>query len=62
MIRWPESRCRSIRLSGSHDIYARYTDDGAAPEHDVDALVERAADAVESLAREGLEATQQRFN
>ena len=32
------------------------------PEIDVDALVSRAADAVESMAREGLEATQQRFN
>ena len=32
------------------------------PETDVDALVSRAADAVETLAREGIEATQQRFN
>lgn len=32
------------------------------PETDVDALVTRAADAVELLAREGLDATQQRFN
>jgi peptidyl-tRNA hydrolase len=32
------------------------------PEVDVDALVTRAADAVESIAREGLEPTQQRFN
>lgn len=32
------------------------------PETDVDALVARSADAVESLVREGLEATQQRFN
>ena len=32
------------------------------PEADADALVARAADAVESLAREGLESTQQRFN
>jgi PTH1 family peptidyl-tRNA hydrolase len=32
------------------------------PEVDVDALVARAADAVESIAREGLEGTQQRFN
>jgi peptidyl-tRNA hydrolase, PTH1 family len=32
------------------------------PEVDVDALVARGADAVESLAREGLEPTQQRFN
>ncbi len=32
------------------------------PETDVEALVSRAADAVESLAVDGLEATQQRFN
>jgi peptidyl-tRNA hydrolase, PTH1 family len=32
------------------------------PTVDVDALVARAADAVESLAREGLDVTQQRFN
>jgi peptidyl-tRNA hydrolase, PTH1 family len=32
------------------------------PEVDVDALVARAADAVEALAAEGLEATQRRFN
>jgi hypothetical protein len=29
---------------------------------DVEALVARAADAVETLAREGLEAAQQRYN
>jgi PTH1 family peptidyl-tRNA hydrolase len=32
------------------------------PEEDVEALVTRSADAVESIARNGLEATQQRFN
>jgi PTH1 family peptidyl-tRNA hydrolase len=32
------------------------------PEIDVDGLVRRAADAVETLLREGLEAAQQRFN
>ena len=32
------------------------------PDVDVDALVARAADAVETLAREGLETAQQRFN
>jgi peptidyl-tRNA hydrolase, PTH1 family len=32
------------------------------PETDVEALVSRGADAVESLASDGLEATQQRFN
>jgi PTH1 family peptidyl-tRNA hydrolase len=33
-----------------------------APETEVDALVARAADAVETLVREGVEATQQRYN
>jgi PTH1 family peptidyl-tRNA hydrolase len=33
-----------------------------APEEDVDALVTRAADAVEAIVREGLEAAQARFN
>src|SRR6266545_636177 len=33
-----------------------------APEADVDALVARAADAVETIVREGLEAAQQRYN
>ena len=33
-----------------------------APEEDVDALVSRAADAVETIANEGLEAAQARFN
>jgi len=33
-----------------------------APEDDAEALVRRAADAVEALARDGLEPTQQRFN
>jgi hypothetical protein len=32
------------------------------PEIDVDALVGRAADAVETVVREGLEPAQQRFN
>jgi peptidyl-tRNA hydrolase, PTH1 family len=32
------------------------------PEEDADALVERSADAVETLVREGLETAQQRFN
>jgi peptidyl-tRNA hydrolase, PTH1 family len=32
------------------------------PETDVEALVSRAADAVEALAEEGIEASQQRFN
>jgi peptidyl-tRNA hydrolase, PTH1 family len=33
-----------------------------APEEDAEALVARAADAVETLVRDGLEAAQQRFN
>jgi len=33
-----------------------------APEDDVDALISRAADAVETVAREGLETAQARFN
>ncbi|MDQ2982661.1 MAG: aminoacyl-tRNA hydrolase [Actinomycetota bacterium] len=33
-----------------------------APEDDVEALVSRAADAIETLARDGIEAAQQRFN
>jgi PTH1 family peptidyl-tRNA hydrolase len=32
------------------------------PEDDVDALVARSADAVETIVRDGLEAAQQRFN
>jgi PTH1 family peptidyl-tRNA hydrolase len=32
------------------------------PEEDIEALVPRAADAVETIARDGLEAAQQRFN
>jgi PTH1 family peptidyl-tRNA hydrolase len=35
---------------------------GFAPEDDVEALVSRAADAVETVAREGLEAAQAHFN
>jgi hypothetical protein len=33
-----------------------------APEDDGDALVRRAADAVETLARDGLDEAQRRFN
>jgi PTH1 family peptidyl-tRNA hydrolase len=33
-----------------------------APEEDEEAIVSRSSDAVESLVREGLEATQRRFN
>ena len=33
-----------------------------APEDDVEAILERASDAVETLVREGLEETQRRFN
>ena len=41
---------------------ADYVLSAFAPEDDVDAIVGRAADAVELLAREGLEETQRRFN
>jgi hypothetical protein len=33
-----------------------------APEEDIDALIARSADAVETLARDGLEQTQSRYN
>jgi PTH1 family peptidyl-tRNA hydrolase len=33
-----------------------------APETDVDGLVARSADAAEAIVRDGLDATQQRFN
>ena len=41
---------------------ADYVLSAFGPEADVDALVARAADAVETIAREGLEVAQQRFN
>jgi PTH1 family peptidyl-tRNA hydrolase len=41
---------------------ADYVLSAFAPEDDVDAIVGRAADAVETLVREGLEETQRRFN
>jgi peptidyl-tRNA hydrolase, PTH1 family len=41
---------------------ADYVLAGFGPEEDVEALVGRAADAVETIARDGLEAAQQRFN
>jgi peptidyl-tRNA hydrolase len=41
---------------------ADYVLSAFAPEDDADALVERASDAVEALAGEGLEETQRRFN
>jgi PTH1 family peptidyl-tRNA hydrolase len=41
---------------------ADYVLSGFAPEDDVAAIVSRAADAVETLASEGLEETQRRFN
>ena len=41
---------------------ADYVLSAFAPEDDVDAIVAGAADAVESLVSEGLDATQQRFN
>jgi PTH1 family peptidyl-tRNA hydrolase len=41
---------------------ANYVLSAFEPEEDVEALVARSTDAVESLVRNGLEATQQRFN
>jgi PTH1 family peptidyl-tRNA hydrolase len=41
---------------------ADYVLSAFAPEDDVAAIVSRAADAVETLASEGLEETQRRFN
>jgi peptidyl-tRNA hydrolase, PTH1 family len=47
---------------GDHRSVADYVLSGFDPEEDADALVTRSADAVETLARDGLEAAQQRFN
>jgi PTH1 family peptidyl-tRNA hydrolase len=47
---------------GDRRSVADYVLSGFEPEADVEALVARSADAVETLAREGLEAAQQRFN
>jgi peptidyl-tRNA hydrolase len=41
---------------------ADYVLSGFTPEDDVDAIVARAADAVECLVAEGLDETQRRFN
>jgi PTH1 family peptidyl-tRNA hydrolase len=41
---------------------ADYVLSGFAPEEDAQALVARGADAVETIAREGVETAQQRFN
>jgi PTH1 family peptidyl-tRNA hydrolase len=47
---------------GDRRSVADYVLAGFDPTVDVDALVSRAADAVETMARDGLEAAQQRFN
>ena len=47
---------------GDRRSVADYVLDDFEEEVDVDSLVERAADAVETMARDGLEETQQRFN
>jgi len=47
---------------GDRRDVADYVLSAFEPEEDADALVARAADAVETLARDGLETTQQRFN
>ncbi len=48
---------RGDRRSVADFVLSRF-----APQTDVEALVQRGADAVETLVREGVEATQQRFN
>ncbi|HWH55309.1 MAG TPA: aminoacyl-tRNA hydrolase [Gaiellaceae bacterium] len=47
---------------GDRRSIADYVLAGFDPDEDVEGLVSRSADAVETLAREGLEATQRRFN
>jgi len=47
---------------GDRRDVADYVLSAFEPEEDAEALVARAADAVETLARDGLETTQQRFN
>src|SRR5205823_751754 len=47
---------------GDRRSVADYVLSAFGPETDVDALIARSADAVETLAREGLEQAQQRFN
>ena len=47
---------------GDRRPVADYVLSSFAPEDDVDALVARAADAVESLVTDGLDVTQRRFN
>jgi peptidyl-tRNA hydrolase, PTH1 family len=47
---------------GDHRSVADYVLSRFDPEEDADTLVMRSADAVETLARDGLEAAQQRFN
>ncbi|MGN6431790.1 MAG: aminoacyl-tRNA hydrolase [Gaiellaceae bacterium] len=47
---------------GDHRSVADYVLSSFEPEEDVDALVSRSADAVETIASDGLEAAQQRFN
>jgi PTH1 family peptidyl-tRNA hydrolase len=47
---------------GDRRSVADYVLSGFEPEEDVEALVRRSADAVETVARDGIETTQQRFN
>lgn len=47
---------------GDHRPVADFVLSPFAPETDVDEIVARSADAVEAIAREGLDAAQQRFN
>lgn len=47
---------------GDRRSVADYVLGGFEPEIDVDALIERSADAVETIARDGLEEAQRRYN
>jgi peptidyl-tRNA hydrolase, PTH1 family len=47
---------------GDRRSVADYVLSGFAPEEDSEGLISRAADAVETIARDGVEAAQQRFN
>jgi len=47
---------------GDRRSVADYVLSGFGPEDDAEGLVSRAADAVEAIARDGVEAAQQRFN
>ena len=58
----PAGRRRDARAAATAARSPTTCSPRSTPETDVDALVARAADAVESIVREGLDAAQQRFN